>query len=306
MNLGLSLSLRSGGGGAAAAAVNPLFAIYEGPMLNGLRLTLTTNVAVPTADVTGATTLYLTPFISGYLALYVSSVWTAYSTAQVSIALGTLTSGRNYDVFAYYTGSAVALELSTAWTNDTTRATALATQDGIYVKTGDATRRYVGTIRTTSTTATEDSAAKRFVYNGPEPWRQSTRPLVSPAEPADSWSYALTTIRQANANAANQVEVVVGLPTPVRADLTAMGALNATSPIVGIGVDSTSAFVAGQRNTSTVGAFSQVSAVYSGVLSAGYHYVAWLERANAASSAVFYGDAGLPNVQAGLTAQVPG
>lgn len=58
----------------------------------------------------------------------------------------------------------VSLEL-TAWTNDTTRATAITTQDGVYVKNGDATRRLVGTIFATSTSTTEDSLRNRYVAN---------------------------------------------------------------------------------------------------------------------------------------------
>ena len=51
------------------------------------------------------------------------------------------------------------------WTNDTTRATAIDLQDGIPVKHGDSTRRYLGTYYTTATGQTEDSVAKRMVWN---------------------------------------------------------------------------------------------------------------------------------------------
>ena len=277
-------------------------------MLNGLRLTLESGVPVSTSDQTGKTTLYLTPYISGYIALYVSSAWVAKSTAQVSLALGTLVSGKNYDVFANWTGSAVALSFGTAWTDDTTRAEALATQDGIYVKTGDATKRYVGTIRTTSTTATEDSAAKRFVYNGPEPWRQVDRPLFV-ADGTDTWNYSSTTVRQANGATGNKVEFVVGLTTQIEATVRAAGTLFTSSPIAGIGIDSITAFVAGQTRTSTVDNAApggSLTADYKGALAAGYHYAAWLECASAASRADFYGDNGGAFIVSGLTAQVPG
>lgn len=46
-----------------------------------------------------------------------------------------------------------------------TRATALATQDGVLVQTGALTKRYLGTFCTTSATTTEDSVGKRFVVN---------------------------------------------------------------------------------------------------------------------------------------------
>ncbi len=128
----------------------------------GLRLTLTTAVPVTAADVTGAGTIYLTPFRSGAIALWDGKSWVVRTTAEVSLAL-TITSGKNYDVFAYWSGSAVVLELSAAWTNDTLRADAITTQNGVQVKTGALTRRLVGTIRASGTNTTEDSYLKRFV-----------------------------------------------------------------------------------------------------------------------------------------------
>lgn len=313
LSLGLGLALR--GAVAGGAVSDPLFDIYEGPMLNGLRLTTESGVPVSSSDRTAQSTLYLTPFISGYIALYVSSAWSAKSTAEVSLALTGLTSGKNYDVFAYWTGSAVALELSTAWTNDTTRATALATQDGIYVKTGDATRRYVGTIRTTSTTTTEDSAAKRFVYNGPEPWRQVSRAMNNPVEGTNSWTYTTATWRQANANTANKVEVLVGLTSNVDAQVVAAGtgsvdAFSSMCGSVGIGIDSTTvnsaqifqAPYAGSRG-------SPAQAQYSGRLTAGYHAINWLEIGDVGATSAtqtWYGDNGSTMLQSGLAAQVPG
>jgi hypothetical protein len=51
------------------------------------------------------------------------------------------------------------------WTNDSTRATALTTQNGIYVLNGSTAWRYLGTYRTVAAGQTEDSITKRFVYN---------------------------------------------------------------------------------------------------------------------------------------------
>ncbi len=92
----------------------------------------------PKVDITGTvtatitpngvanTSVYFTPFRGSIIALYDGSAWTMVSFAEVSIALGTLTAAKNYDVFGYLSSGALALELSTAWTNDTTRADALA------------------------------------------------------------------------------------------------------------------------------------------------------------------------------------
>lgn len=141
--------------------LNPARAICEG------RLTLSTGVPVPTADVTGATTIYFTAFRGNRIALYDgTSAWNTYVfTSDLSIALGTLTNATNYDVFVYNNSGTATLELGPAWSSNTARATALVLQDGILVKSGATTRRYLGTFRTTATTTTEDSAANRFLFN---------------------------------------------------------------------------------------------------------------------------------------------
>lgn len=172
------------------------------------RLSTETGVPISGADRTAQSTVYLTPYRGSQIALYDgSSAWVIRSSAEVSITLTGLTSGKNYDVFAYWSGSAVVLELSSAWTNDTTRADALARVNGVWAKSSDSTRRYLGTIRTTGTTTTEDSDAKRYVWNADN---RTPRRLFR-RESTTSWTYNSSTWRQANANAANQVEVVVGL-----------------------------------------------------------------------------------------------
>jgi len=108
------------------------------PKINNFRLTLTTDVPVTTTDVTGASTVFLTPYNGNQIALYNGTAWELLTTAQVSLALSGLTSGRPYDVFAYNNAGTVTLE-TLVWTNDTTRATALAYQDGVLVRSGSTT-----------------------------------------------------------------------------------------------------------------------------------------------------------------------
>ena len=135
------------------------FAVADG------RLTLTSGTPVTTADVTGATTIYYTPYKGNSIGLYDgSSAWTILTFTEKSLALGTLTSGLPYDVFAYNNSGVVALELL-AWTSATARATALVYQNGVLVKSGATTRRYLGTFYTTSTTQTADALATRYLYN---------------------------------------------------------------------------------------------------------------------------------------------
>jgi hypothetical protein len=130
----------------------------------GGRLTLTSGTPVTTSDVTGATSIYYTPYVSNVITLWDGYRWRPIEFSEYTLALGTLTSGKPYDVFAYLSSGVLALEML-AWTNDTTRATAITIQDGRYCKSGDKTRLYLGTFYTTATTTTEDSQANRYLWN---------------------------------------------------------------------------------------------------------------------------------------------
>ena len=132
---------------------------------NDFRLTLSTNDPVPDADVTAATTVYLTPYKGNGIGLYDgSSEWSVFTSAQVSIAVPA-TTDTMYDVFAYDVSGTLTLE-AVAWTNDTTRATAIVKQDGVWVKSGTPARRLVGCFRTTGTSGQCESSLKtRFIAN---------------------------------------------------------------------------------------------------------------------------------------------
>lgn len=272
------------------------------------RLTLTTALPVTTADVTAATTLYYALYRGNRIALYTGSAWRLFTIAQLSIAVPA-TTAQMYDVFVDYNAGTPALSL-TAWTNDTTRATALTLQDGVLVLTGSTGKRFVGCMRTTGVSGqTEDSLTKRFVanYYYPKP-----RPLRK-TYPDASWNYTTATWRQANANTANQVEWIVPVAeAPLRITLNgSAGNGTAVNLNIGIGVDSTSAPVSGQT-----GGFGQTTAitntpftpaVYDGFAAAGYHYAAGLEYSPASGTTTWYGSAS-PGVvcPSGLSGSVEG
>jgi len=262
---------------------------------NGFRLSLTTDVPFTSADVTAASTLYMTPFTGGRISLYNGTSWVMMTTAQISLTLTGLTSGKNYDVFASQSGTTVVLSLGAAWTNDTTRATAIVYQDGVLVYTSDHTKRYIGTIRTTNTTTTEDSVAKRFVWNY---YNRVVRTLAR-YETTDTWNTVSTTFLAANANSANCFEFVTGEMELVTAKVSTMyyTTFGAMGVAVGIGVDSTTVSSAslqgGATNAST---YHLISCDYSEYPTVGYHKFTWLERVGGggASTTTWYGDGGVP------------
>lgn len=187
-------------------------------MLPGGRLTTESGVGVSTSDRTAQSTLYYTPFAHACLPIFDGTSWTLRAFSELSLALSGLTSGLPYDVFVYDSSGTLTLEL-TAWTNGTTRATALVRQDGLWVKTGATTRLYLGTIYTTGTTTTEDSATKRFVWNAYNP---APRRLFRGLGTAQH-SYSTDTLRAFNNDTALTVEVVVGLAGAAVIDLSYNG-----------------------------------------------------------------------------------
>lgn len=270
------------------------------------RLTLTTGVPVTTSDVTGATTIYCTPYKGNSISLYDGTNWNIRTSSEFSLALGTLTSGRPYDVFCYDNAGVPTLEF-TSWTNDTTRATALVYQDGILVKTGATTRRYMGTFYTTSTTATSDSVGGRYLFN----YYHRVRKNMFATDATDSWNYSTGSFRQANGSTANQLNFVIGVGEDV-VDATAVGLTVSSGATIrtvrtGIGLDSTtvnSAQIIGYGSCSST-LLCNTPAFYQGSPGIGKHSLMWLEQGGAADTQTWFGDGGTPGaVQQGISGTI--
>lgn len=269
------------------------------------RLSLTSATPVTTSDVSGATTLYCTPYKGNSIALYDGSAWNMYTSPEFSLALGTLTSGKPYDVFCYDNNGAPTLELL-AWTNDTTRATALAYQDGVLVKSGAATRRYMGTFYTTSSTTTEDSDANRYLFNY---YNRVIRKMKA-VDTTDTWNYTLAAYRQANNSTANQLNFIIGVTEEVVTANVSSYATNSSSSVaryVAIGLDSTTAKATDCINAPSSGAAGDAHptlAFYNGIPAVGKHYLAWLEYSNATGTTTWRGDNGATVSQSGIFGQI--
>jgi len=283
--------------------------LFLGPVAGG-RLTLESNVPISTSDQTAKTTIYYTPYMGNKLSLYntTTGLWTVHEFAQLSHSLSGETADKNYDIFAKSTNGVVSLE-ALIWTADTTRATALVLQDGVYCKTGALDQRYIGTYRITGTTGQcEDSFAKRLVWNA---YNQVDRALYY-LPSANSWSYTTATIRQANNTAANKIEAVAGLDgNSIAVDNWVMcsngAAATTTFMAVGIGESSTTANATGtivMPATPLVADYILSSSAHlKKHKSAGYHYYAMLEWSTAANTTTWYGDNGAPTVrQSGISA----
>lgn len=242
------------------------------------RLTLTSGTAVTTADVTAATTVYFTPHNGFGIGLYNGSGWDWVTFTERSVAVPS-TTVTPFDVFAYNNAGTVTLE-TLDWTNDTTRATNLTTQNGVYVKSGDATRRYLGTGRTTAVSGqTEDSKSKRYLWNA---CNREPKKLLAQATNA-SWSYDTSTWRPAvnsTTVGTTRVEWVAGLsvePVNLRVFVSKIYHATAVTLAVGIGINSTTVNSANIYGGISGPANNPASAFYRGIPSVGYSYGQWLE-----------------------------
>jgi hypothetical protein len=259
------------------------------PYTQDFRLSLTTALPVTTSDVTGATTIYAVPKTGNKISLYNGSTWDVITSAQFSLALGTLTSGKPYDVFCYNNSGTATLEF-TAWTNDSTRATALAYQDGVLVKSGTATRRYLGTFYTTATTTTEDSLANRYLYN----YYHRAKRAMYVTDGTSSWTYTTAALRQANGNTANQLNFFQGVAEDEVSFMASHSVGNSTSArmITAIGLDSTSAqhanCIVGQTVGNSSGLPMPIKSTLNIIPAAGRHYASWLEYSEASGTSTWY------------------
>lgn len=244
------------------------------------RLTLTSGTPVTAGDVTGATTAYFTPYQGNSAALYDpgSGKWLRYTFAEASVSLSGLTNLVPADVFGHWTGSALGLEVVN-WTNGTTRATALATQDGVYVKSGDATRLYLGTVCGSGSGTCEDSVLRRFVYNN---YNRALRKLAV-VESTNNWTYNTAVTRPLNGSTANRVQVVSGTGEDL-AEILAVVQLTANSTgsiagYVGIGLDSTTTFTIdfGSHASVSNGVYDTPFVILRNNTPVGFHYYQALE-----------------------------
>jgi len=267
-----------------------------------VRLSLTAGVPVTTTDVLAATTLYATLTGGNRIALYdtPTTSWNLRTTVETAIPVMPGDPGNtNYDVFCYDVAGVPTYE-TIPWFSFAVRAITLTTKDGVWVLSGDARRRYIGTYRTTAVAGTtEDSAARRLLYNYAN---RAERDLYK-AEATASWVYGAGTIRQVRASAANQVDLVIGIADAVVTAsygvVTANDQASLQFSLFGVGLDSTTAFAPNSLGGITVPGPTANMQVYGASLvrvkpTVGYHYLAMLEKSTGTGTNTWYGTATYP------------
>jgi hypothetical protein len=264
------------------------------------RLTTESGVAVSTSDRNSQGTIYLTPYQdaasvsasgSGRLTLYDGTRWKLFTSAEMSHTISA-SADTAWDLFCYDNAGTPALEALT-WTNSTTRATGLALQDGVLVKSGDATRRYVGSYYTIGANATQDSEGFRYLYSYYHPVMKSLKVV----DVTNSWNYTSATLRAANGSTSNSVQVFTGVPRfdvelAISVDVFNSGA--AVNVIAAVSLDGGSTLTGNQvfGGACPAAGFGTAKAFYRAKPTLGRVNYQWAEMSDAAGTTTWYGDNG--------------
>lgn len=236
------------------------------------RLTLASGDPLPSVDQIGST-LYLTPYNGNVVTLWNGAKWIVTDFEEISFNANAFLANKNYDIWAYWTGTEVALE-SDVWTDGTTRATNITLFNGVYVKSGDSTRRYIGTVRTTAVAGQlSDTVTQRYLYNYFNAIPRHLEKFVP-----GLWSVT-TNWRIWKNDATARIDFVLGVPTLVDA-YGKMGAeWGASDAAMALGLNSVtvpiSDTITGKHDNGVESAIHW--ARYSAILPAGYAYLAGMD-----------------------------
>lgn len=301
----------------------------------GGRLTLVSNTPVMTTTQTGLATLYYTSYVNRFVPIYNGTNTQLYplcaagttGACEISLALAASANwaaNSVFDVFAYNNAGTPAL-CTVAWTNNTTRATALAQFSGNRTNAGVATCRtgaastislaanqgsYIGSFCTDAatagqiswtygTTAATPGAGRFCVFNA----NNRVNVASFTADSTASWTYNSITIRQAHAAATFQTVYVSGLgEESIAARYWSAGVSAATNGYVGIGVDSTTTFSqASTGGPSSNSALAPSLGSFAGIPGIGLHTISANEQVQTAASVVTFFGHNIVGQQTGLS-----
>ena len=292
------------------------------------RLTLTTGVAITTSDVAGATAHFYTPGLGGnQIPIYdgTNMVPTAFAeltqlTTDTTKSPAAVAASSVYDVFVWNDSGTIRATRGPPWTSDTARGTGAGTtelvlQNGIWlnkiaITNGPAASRgtLVGSERSNASSQLMDTVAFRWTSNA---YNCVPRPM-SVVESAATWPYSLTTFRQANANAANQLDLLQTLAgNQLNADVLVSYSNTAINQFAVVGIDidtlNTTTLVNNINNvnyTATTTVFVGATAKYNGYPGLGRHTAIWKEYSTAGGTGTFLGNGGGPVLQSGIYGSV--
>lgn len=189
--------------GAAPAAAAPTVRAIDPRDIPNFRNDIKVSTSSTNPDyLNSGNTLYISNCGGNQITLYntTQGKWITQTFAQISLAVPA-TSDSNYDLFVT-SASATTISASTVqWTNDTTRASAIALVNGRWVKASDHSQLLVATFRTLPTIGTTGiSVSTEGYYYIDNVFNHKPVNILVSGAPAASWTYVTTTYRGINAS----------------------------------------------------------------------------------------------------------
>lgn len=174
----------------------------------GARLSLNNSQTGYSMDVSSpTTTMYLVAINHSRVPVYntVAAAWEQLDIGDsINGSFAAIGSNKVFDIFLYSNSGTPTLEF-VAWTNTTTRATSLTTQDGILVKNGDPSRLYLGTAYRDASGCVDD-LDRRWL------WNQYNRvPRYMLDQFSGTWNYSTAAFRVVNGATTPSLSFVLGI-----------------------------------------------------------------------------------------------
>lgn len=225
----------------------------------------------------------IAPFKGSKVGLYntSSAAWELRDVVATGLSLSGLTSGVVYDLYLGFVGSALALQ-SVAWSvsdaGASTRAVTPTYVNGVPLLPSDQRYRLVGTFRTIGTGGTtSDNFQNRLVSNVVHKrWKR-----VSIANNPIDYTYASTIVREFGNGVPVRASIATADPAPITVssvlDCGSSSSLPIHSGTGRIGINSTTTQSGQYTKAITQTLTQRLMATFSGLIPAGYSYVAMLE-----------------------------
>lgn len=276
------------GGSITGIIVNNDILISGNNLISNGRLSFDPFNPLYTGDYINQSMLYLLPFNGNVTSLIFNNKWTNYLFTGAQLNISTFNSGKNFDIFEYYDGNKVSLDYA-EWSNDTDRISGLSLIDGIFVNQLNNTRKYIGCLHTVSSGLSVDTERQRFLVNQ----YNKIEKKIKKVENAPSWTYTLTTPRQANGNTDNQIEVLL----PISGDKVSLhlftvsinGSNNSRSTAIGVNGILPLTNDENSLSSFTAGFFGNQICKFNGQPKIGYNYFTWLESSQAIGTTTWFG-----------------
>lgn len=266
------------------------------------RLTLTTGTPVTAADVTGATTVFYTPYQGNTIQLYDGTDWNTHKftelsqlTTDATKSPAAVANSSNYDIFVWIDSGTLRATRGPLWSSDTARGAGAGTTEleffegrlvnKVAITNGPGVRKghYVGTVRSNASAQINDSLALRGVWNNYNRVSRTGQSTSSGTTASSSYG---------EINSAGRVQFIVGIvEESYNFDIVADVTHNAANGYVftAVGLDSTSV-VTGQAVTTWISSAGNplpgVARTHS-YPSIGFHFATLLGKLNVAGTATW-------------------